>query len=61
MHNLFWLALLIRFVAPPIIFSLYHPLFAMLADEFILDGIFSPHHWTNTNTDLIPPSILGKT
>ena len=42
---LFKTLILIRCIFPPIIFSVFHPFIAMVLNEFVLDGLISPHHF----------------
>lgn len=41
---LFYVLITTRFVAPLILFYYVHPFYAMLLDEFVVDGIIAPHH-----------------
>lgn len=43
-HILFFTLIVIRIIFPPIIFDRIHPLYAMIIDEVVLDGIIAPHH-----------------
>jgi hypothetical protein len=43
-------------VIPPILFNKFHPFFAMLLNEFGVDGFISPHHFFLSST---PESIKG--
>jgi len=42
---LFKTLILIRCIFQPIIFSVFHPFIAMVLNEFVLDGLISPHHF----------------
>ena len=53
---LFKTLILIRCIFPPIIFTVFHPFIAMVLDEFVLDGIVSPHHFFTWS---IPEHIKG--
>ena len=54
---LFKTLILIRCIFPPIIFTVFHPFIAMVLDEFVLDGIVSPHHFFIGS---IPEHIKGR-
>jgi hypothetical protein len=54
---LFKTLILIRCIFPPIIFSVFHPFIAMMLDEFVLDGLISPHHFFIGS---IPEHIKGR-
>lgn len=54
---LFKTLILIRTIFPPIIFTVFHPFIAMVLDEFVLDGLVSPHHFFIGS---IPEHIKGR-
>lgn len=43
-NKLFYLLLVIRFIFPPFLFIYLHPVYSIIINEVVIDGIIAPHH-----------------